>query len=295
MIDASKTKTGFFPREIRRSQTAPTVLLGEIIRCIFLTISGLIVLFPFLWMFFAAFKTEEAVFAQTFTLLPTQWVFTNFVDAWNAAPFANFTANSVVVALITVGCQLLTCSLAAYAFAKIDFTLKKTLFTIIMVTMMVPDEAAIISNYLLVKNMGLVNTHLGIAITSLTSVFGIFLLRQTFMTIPNDLFNSAKLDGCGEIRAFFSIALPNASSALATLALLGFMGSWNAYMWPYIVTSSNTMRTLQIGLKYMVSPDLGPEWPKIMAASTMILLPVILLFVFLQKYFVAGMIKSGIK
>lgn len=281
--------------EAPRIRTTPAAVLKELVRYAILIPIAFAILFPFLWMFFASFKSEADVFVESFSLLPSQWVFGNFAAAWKSAPFLNFSINTVVVAAISVISQVFTCSLAAYAFAKINFSFKKPLFTILMATMMIPEEASIIPNYLLVQNLGLVNTHLGIAITSLTSVFGIFLLRQVFMTIPDDLFNSAKLDGCGELKAFFYIALPNAASSLATLVLLGFMSSWNAYMWPYIVTNANTMRTLQIGLKYMISPDLGPDWPKIMAASTMILLPVLLLFIFLQRYFVAGMVKTGIK
>ncbi len=161
--------------------------------------------------------------------------------------------------------------------------------------MMVPGEASIIPNFLLAKNLHLLDTFLGLAMPSLTSVFGIFLMRQSFMSIPDDLLNAARIDGCGELGAFWHVGLPCARSSLATLCIFGFLGSWNEYMWPMIVTNKNRMRTLQIGLKYMISPDLGPQWPMIMAASAMILLPVLLLFVCLQKYFIDGMVHTGIK
>lgn len=269
--------------------------LAETLRLIFLLLFAALILFPFLWMVFAAFKPEEDIFLSSFTLLPTRWVFTNFRDALQAAPFVTFGVNSLIIAGITIAAQALTCTGAAYAFARLEFPCKKVIFTLFLAMMMIPEEASLISNYLLVRSLGLTNTHFGIAMIQLTSVFSVFLLRQSFMTIPADLFNSAKLDGCEEFRAFFYVALPNAGSAIATVVLLAFLYSWNAYMWPYIVTSSNNMRTLQIGLKYLIRPDAGPEWPAIMAASTMILLPIILLFVFLQKYFVAGMVNSGIK
>lgn len=268
---------------------------GTILRNTVLLLFSLIVLFPFLWMLFAAFKPEQDIFSAEFRLLPTEWVFTNFGDALQAAPFAYFFLNSGVVALVVVASQIITCSLAAYGFAKMNFRGKRLLFCILIASMMIPDEASIIPNFILAKNLRLLDTHLGLAMTTLTSVFGIFLLRQAFMTLPDDILSAAKIDGCGELKTFWNICLPCVKSAVATLSIFAFLGAWNAYMWPMVVTNSNNMRTLQIGLKYMIKPDLGPQWPMIMAASTMILLPVLILFICLQKYFINGMVHAGIK
>lgn len=267
----------------------------RVVRQIVLIICAGIILFPFLWMFFASFKEESEVFAKDFHLLPEHWRFANYIDAWNAAPFGRFYMNSLKAALISVVCQTCFCSMAGYAFAKIQFPGKKTLFSFMLAMMILPEEAAIIPNYLLAQDLGLINTSFGIAMMTLVSVFNIFLLRQTFMAIPDDLLQSAKLDGCSLLKVFVHIAVPNAKGSMATVALLSFLSSWNNYMWPYMVTDENQYRTLQIGLKYLVKPDLGPQWPMIMAASTIILLPVLVLFVFLQKYFVQGMLTSGIK
>lgn len=270
-------------------------LLKEILRNLILTLFMIVILFPFLWMIFASFKPDQDVFSKEFHLLPTQWHFENYAEAWNAAPFGRFFINSLSTAGITVLSQVITCTLAAYGFAKVDFKFKKILFTVFLAAMMIPEEAAIIPNYLLVQKMNLTNTSLGIAFSTLTSVFGVFLLRQTFMQIPDDLIAAARLDGCGVLQEFIHIAVPTSKSAITTVGLLAFLSSWNAYMWPYMITDANLHRTLQIGLKYMIKPDMGPQWPMIMAASTIILMPVILLFVFLQKYFVSGMVKSGLK
>ena len=267
----------------------------RVVRQIVLIICAGIILFPFLWMFFASFKEESEVFAKDFHLLPEHWRFANYIDAWNAAPFGRFYMNSLKAALISVVCQTCFCSMAGYAFAKIQFPGKKTLFSFMLAMMILPEEAAIIPNYLLAQDLGLINTSFGIAMMTLVSVFNIFLLRQTFMTIPNDLIYASKIDGCNELQSFCHVVLPCARSSVATLALLAFLDSWNAYMWPMVVTYQNTTRTLQIGLKYLIKPDLGPQWPMIMAASTFILLPVLLLFVGLQRYFVEGMVKTGIK
>lgn len=270
-------------------------LIPELLRHCLLIIMSIIIIFPFVWMLSSAFKGEQDVFVENFKLFPSKWHFENFSEAMKAAPFGRFFINSITVSAICVVFQIITCSLAAYAFAKMKFRFKKQLFIILLATMMIPEEAAIIPNYLLVQNLHLNNTALGIALPSLTSVFAIFLLRQMFMSIPDDLINAAKIDGCGNLGTFMKIVIPNAGSTLATISLLAFLGAWNGYMWPYIVTDSEMARTLQIGLKYLIKPDLGPQWPMIMAASTMIIMPVLILFIFLQKYFVAGMVKTGIK
>ena len=262
---------------------------------IFLIAAMIIALLPLLWMLFASFKPEADIFAKEFHLLPREWHFENYREAWNAAPFGKFFLNTFLAAGITVLGQILTCTMAAYAFAKVNFRFKKVLFTLLLAAMLIPEEAAIVPNYLLAQKMHLTNTSLGIALPSLTSVFAIFLLRQVFMQIPDDLLNAARLDGCGIVRSFFHIALPSSKSSLATVALLAFLSSWNSYMWPYMVTDRTSSRTLQIGLKYLIKPDLGPQWPMIMAASTMVLIPVLILFLILQKYFVSGFVKSGLK
>lgn len=264
------------------------------IKHIALTLMAFVVSFPYIWMFISSFKADNEVFDKS-TFFPKEWLFENYVNAMKRAPFDLFFLNTVLTSAIIVAAQLVTCSLAAYAFAKMDFRGKKTLFMVFMASMMIPGEATIISNFITVHQMGLINTYFGLVITSLTSVFGIFLLRQFFKTVPDALLDSARIDGCSDFRIFISILLPLAKSALATVAIFAFINSWNNYMWPLIVTNSNEMRTVQIGLRYMVDPDLGPDWPEIMAASTVIIIPVMAVFVFLQKYFVQGITKTGIK
>ncbi|MGN0406606.1 MAG: carbohydrate ABC transporter permease [Bariatricus sp.] len=267
----------------------------DVLRHSVLIIFASIILFPFLWMFFASFKEEQDVFVEEFHLLPTHWRAANYIDAWNAAPFGTFFVNSLNAAVISVSCQTVFCSMAAYAFAKMEFPFKKALFSLMLAMLILPEEAAIIPNYLLAQKLNLINTSLGVAMMQLVNVFNIFLMRQIFMAVPDDLLQSASLDGCNSFQTFWHIVLPNAKSSIATVALLSFLNSWNNYMWPYMVTDENRFRTLQIGLRYLIRPDLGPQWPMIMAASTLILIPVMLLFVFLQKYFVQGMLTSGIK
>ena len=267
----------------------------RILRRILAVAAALVVAFPFLWMFFASFKAEHEVFTKTFSLFPAVWKYSNYAVALEAAPFGRFFWNSFVAAMIVVVFQTVTCALAAYAFAKLEFRFKHGLFAIFLIAMMIPEEATIIPNYMLAQKLGLINTNFGIAMISLTSVFGIFLLRQSIRKIPDELLQAAELDGCGELGKFFYIVLPNIKSSLATVAILGFLHSWNSYMWPYLITDQTAARTVQIGMRYLINPDLGPQWPMLMAIATIITLPVLVLFIFLQKYFVEGMTNSGLK
>ncbi len=269
--------------------------ISNVVRIIFILIYAFITLYPLLWMVSSSFKSPSEVFTPTSSLITQEFVLTNYRDAWQSAPFPLFINNSLQIAILSTVMQLLTSSLAAYAFAKIKFVGRNFLFSLILVGMMIPGEATIIPNYIFVDQLSLRNSILGISIVSFTSIFTIFLLRQHISLIPDALLESAEIDGASEFRKFFSIVLPNIKGILATAAILAFMNSWNDYMWPYLMTDSESSRTIQIGLKYLIDPDLGPDWPKIMAASTMVTLPVLILYFAFQRYFVAGITSTGIK
>lgn len=269
--------------------------IAIIIRHSVLISVALIIVFPFLWMIISSFKGPDEIFADTFKIFPKEWMFSNYPDAMHRAPFGRFFLNTLIVSAIALVAQLFTCSCAAYAFAKLDFFGKRTLFIIVLSSMIIPFETTIIPNFILARTLGLMDTHLGIAMVSLTSVFGIFLMRQFFMTIPDDLLHAARIDGCKDWGIFIHVIIPSSGSVFATTAIFSFLGSWNGYIWPLIVTNNNDMRTIQVGLKYLVHPDLGPEWPIIMAASSIIILPVLLLFIFMQQYFVEGITRTGLK
>ena len=264
-------------RSLAKTQPQPLALrqrpqgrldVAALLRHAVLVLVAAVSLYAILRMLSSSFKSPHEVFEPTASLLPKDWVFTNYAAALRAAPFGRFFYNSVVVAAISVTAQLVSCSLAAFAFAKIDFVGRRALFFLILVGMMIPGEAAIIPNYILVTSLGLRNSALGIAATSLCSVFTIFLLRQHMLLIPDALLEAAEIDGAGALRRFLVVVIPNTKGALATSAILAFMGSWNDYMWPYLMSDIERARTVQIGLKYMIDPDLGPQWPVVMAAAT---------------------------
>lgn len=256
---------------------------------------SLIMLFPFIWMFLSSLKKQEEIFNGRAMELPASWMWSNYIDAWNSAPFDTFFINSFIMAAGIVAAQMITCALAAYAFSWVDFKGKNVVFVAVISTTMVPFEATMIPAFLIVKNLGIMNTYLALILPSATSVFGIFLLRQFFLGIPRDLVDAARMDGCTHFGILGRIMMPLSGSVMATLALLTMLNAWNSYLWPLLVTNTESMRPLQIGLRYLIHGDLGIQWPEIMAASTFILLPVLAVFLYLQKYFIRGVVQSGIK
>ena len=260
----------------------------------FLTLVAIVIAFPYVWMILSSFREGSEIFIKG-SWLPSTWHFSNYVEAMQMAPFDRFFLNSVVTSLLTVLSQLVTCPLAAFAFAKLNFKSKKILFNLFLCTMMVPSESTIISNSLTMAALNLTDTYLAIIAPSLTSMFAIFLLRQFYKSIPDALLEASRIDGANTMQVFLRVVMPLSKNALATVTIFAFINSWNAYLWPTLVTTRTEMRTVQTGLRYMINPDLGNEWPKIMAASTVIILPILFLFICLQKYFVQGITKVGLK
>ncbi len=271
-----------------------TRIIYSVARYAVLIIVAFIIAIPYVWMILSSFREGSDIFVKG-SWIPDVWRWQNYPEAMAMAPFGRFFINSIATSLLTVAAQLITCPLAGFAFAKLDFKSKKFLFNIFLCTMMVPSESTIIANYLTMASWHMTDTYFAIIAPLLTSMFAIFLLRQFFKTIPDALMDAAKIDGATLMQVFWKVVLPLAKSALATIVIFGFVSSWNAYLWPTLVTSATEMRTVQTGLRYMVDPDLGSEWPKILAASTVIILPVMALFVGLQKYFVQGITKVGLK
>lgn len=269
-------------------------MFWEVIRIALLMMISVIVIFPFFWMVLCSFKSASEVLNKN-VFWPTSWHPENYVLAWQSARFDIYFANSLLMALVSVLAQMLTSSMAAYAFAKLEFKLNKPLFFLFLCSMMIPQEATIISNYLTISALGLMDTFFAVVCTSVVSVFGVFLLRQFYLTIPDVLLEAAKIDGANEVQVFLRIILPLGKSAMATIAIIGFIGSWNSYLWPLIITNSMELRTVQTGLQAMIMMEDGVEWNRLMAMSTMVTVPTLVLFVILQKYFVQGITKVGLK
>ena len=255
---------------------------------------ALLVLLPLLYAVSIAFMPSSELFTTELNILPKHPTFANFVNAFRNVPLLRFILNSFIMAgCITIG-QIISCSLAAFAFSFLEFKGKGILFMLVMATMMVPGEATIISNYLTVGKLGLLDTYPVLIIPYLTSAMGIFLFRQFYMTFPKSLYESAKLDGCGNLRFIVKILIPLTKSAIGAMAVYTFINAWNMYMWPLLVTGSSEMRTVQIGISMLDSVD-SQSITLMIAGVVMIIIPSISIFIVGQKQLIRGMFSGAVK
>ncbi len=260
----------------------------------FVLLLAVTMLVPFLWMVSTSLMDELEVFRFPPRLVPETLRWDNYAGALTARPFGRYFLNSLVFAgLIVIG-QLFTAATAGYAFAKFEFRGKDRLFMLFLSTMMVPGVVVLIPRFLLIDALGWIDTYAGLVSTELVSVWGIFLMRQYFRTVPRELEDAARIDGAGPWRVFWTISLPLAKPALATLGLFAFIEAWKNLLWPLIVTRSMTMRTVEVGIASFHGTFVF-NWPYQMAAAVMAVIPVILLFFFTQRYFVRGIQMTGFR
>nr|WP_317398825.1 carbohydrate ABC transporter permease [uncultured Gemmiger sp.] len=270
----------------RRIRTGVLIVLN--------TLMALFILFPLLYAVSVSLMPGDELFTMDMNLLPKHPDFGNYLRAWTQVPLLRFVINSFIVAgCITIG-QILTCSLAAFAFSFLKFKGKNVLFMLVMATMMVPGEATIISNYLTVSSMGILDTYLVLILPSLTSAMGIFLFRQFYMTFPMSLYESAKLDGCSNLRFIVSILLPLTKSAIGAMSVYTFINAWNMYMWPLLVTGSQEMRTVQIGISMLDNTD-AQSVTLMMAGVVSVIIPSMVIFIAGQKQLIKGMFSGAVK
>lgn len=270
----------------RRIKTSVLVALNVVV--------ALFILFPLLYAVSVSLMTGSELFTMDMNLIPSAPTLENYLRAWAQVPLLRFILNSFLVAgCITLG-QILTCSLAAFAFSFLNFKGKNVLFMLVMATMMVPGEATIISNYLTVSQLGILDTYLVLILPSLTSAMGIFLFRQFYMTFPISLYESAKLDGCGNLRFIVRILLPLTKSAIGAMSVYTFINAWNMYMWPLLVTGSQEMRTVQIGISMLDNPD-AQSITLMMAGVVLVIIPSMIIFVVGQKQLIRGMFSGAVK
>ena len=251
-------------------------------------------LLPFFWMVSTSLKGELEVYQFPPTLFPEKARWGNYTEALTILPFGRFFLNTFIMTFSIVIGQLLICSLAGYAFARMNFPGKDKWFVLYLSTMMLPLIVLLIPRYLLVNALGWVDTYWGLILTEINSVWGIFLLRQFFSTLPLDLEDAARLDGASEFKIYWRIILPLSKPALATLGLFSFVWSWQSFLWPLIVTDSLEMRPVEVGIA-MFHSMYQADWTFQMAAAVTIMVPTIALFLFTQRYFVKGIALTGLK
>jgi len=268
--------------------------LVHILTVSLLVLLGLTMLLPFLWMVSTALMGELEVYQFPPKFFPSTLRWSNFAEAMRLQPFGRFFLNTALVAVVSVIGQLAFCSMAAYAFARLRFRGRDKMFGVYLATMMIPAIVTIIPAFLIINTFGWMNTYWALCTPTLSSVWGIFLLRQYFQTIPKDLEDAARIDGASEFTIFWKIVLPLSKPALATLAVFAFMGSWKDFLWPLIVTNRTDMRTLEVGIANF-SNIYQTDWPHQMAAAVVVLFPIVLVFFLAQKYFVRGITMTGMK
>lgn len=251
-------------------------------------------LLPLLWMVSTSLMGELEVYQFPPRLTPEDPLWSNYPAALSARPFDRYFLNSLVFAVGVVGGQLVTAATAGYAFARLEFRGRERIFLVVLATMMVPSVVVLIPRFLLLDALGWVDTYAGLISTELVSVWGIFLMRQYFRSIPRDLEDAARMDGAGPWRVFWSISLPMAKPALATLGLFAFIDAWKNLLWPLIATQSMSMRTVEVGIASFHGLYVT-NWPFQMATAVVAVAPILLLFIFTQRYFVQGIQMTGFK
>jgi len=261
---------------------------------IFIYVLAFLTIMPFIWMILTSVKDMGDIFVYPPKWLPSELHLENYTEVFTAAPFGRYYLNSTLVAVVVTIGQLITCSMAAYAFARLNFRGRNILFLLFLGTMMIPYNVTMIPSFMVLYWLGWIDQYQALIVPGLASAFGTFLLRQFFITIPKELEEAAYLDGAGRFAVLRKIIIPLSKPALATLAIFTFMGVFNDFIWALIVINSEDMRTVQLGLAIFRDRYLT-QWDLLMAGSVTAVLPILLVFFFAQKYFIKGITLSGIK
>ena len=263
---------------------------------LFLTVMALIVLFPFYWMLISSVKTLAEYRLSTPTFWPNEIVLSNYLDAFTTASLGTLFMNTMYVGVVSTILSLIITVLTAFAFARLEFKGKNALFAALLGTMMIPGELFTITNYATVTQFGWINTYTVLIVPFLVSVFYIYLLRQNFLQIPNELYLAAKVDGTSDIKYLWKVMVPLALPTLISITILKMMGAWNSYIWPRLVANDPAHRMITNGLRNAFTETSGDvNYPVQMAAVALVSAPLFLVFVFLRKYIMSGVSRSGIK
>ena len=278
----------------RKRELKPKKVLWEMFLYAALALGAVTSLLPFLWMLSGSLKSNNELFAWPIQWIPANPRFQNFKDVLTQIPFVTYFLNTLKLSVINTSLQVITCSLAAYAFSKIEFPGRDKLFLVYLGTMMVPFHVTMIPQYMIMNQLKLTNTHLALILIQAFSPFGVFLLRQFFVSIPGELSEAARIDGCSEFMILFRIILPLAKGALATLITFTFTFVWNEYLGPMIYLHKDSIRTIQIGLRVFQTTN-GVEYNLILAGTVMGLLPLLIVYFTCQKYFTQSVTATGLK
>ncbi len=270
------------------------IRVGKVMTYAALIVLAVLMLLPFLWMVSASLKLDQDVFRVPIQWIPSEPRWSNFATIWTRIPFLTFFGNSLKLTVIITLLQLFTSSFAAYAFAKLKFPGRDWLFLAYIGSIAIPWQVYMVPQFIMMRRLDLVDTHTSLILLQAFSAFGVFLLRQFFISIPDEILDAARIDGMSEYGIFFRIMLPLSKPALATLTIFTSVAVWNDFMGPLIYLNSQSLKTIQLGLRMFIQ-QYGADYALIMAAALVSLVPVVILFVFLQRFFVEGIAATGVK
>ena len=268
--------------------------IRRILGVVVLSFLSILVFSPLLWMFLSSFKDAGEIWRTPPTLFPEEPTLSGYFELFQKMPFGRYFFNSVFVSVISTAISILTSMLAGYVFAKMRFRGKNTLFLLVLSSMMIPAQVTIVPNFMIVQQLGIYDTYLALILPQGITVFGIFLVRQFMLSFPQDYIEAARVDGMSEFRIFTKIIFPLSGTVISALAIFTFRGSWDSLLWPLVMTISNSMRTLPVGIAGLTTVH-SPLMELILPASTITVVPVLIIFFIFQKQFVAGITMSGLK
>ncbi len=274
---------------MKKQKKISTILIYLVLILVTITM-----LFPFVWMLSSSLKLDKDIFTFPIQWIPKEPQWDNYKNIWTRIPLAIFIKNTAKITLIVTFLQLLTSSFAAYAFSKLHFKGKDILFMAYIATIAVPWQAYMVPQFIMMRSFGLNNTHLAIILLQAFSAFGVFMMRQFYQGIPDSLIEAARIDGMNDYQIYAKIMLPLSKPGLSTLTIFTFVNTWNDFLGPLLYLTRDNLKTIQIGLRMFIT-QYSAEYSLIMAASVVVLIPVLVVFLSLQKYFVQGVAATGVK
>ena len=272
----------------------PSAVAARVAQYAVLCLGAFFTLLPFLWMISSSLKTPAEIVRIPPVMIPETAQFSNYAEAWAAAPFGRYLINTVIVTILTTAGVLVTSVLSAFAFSRLKFPGKDLVFSLFMATLMIPGEMLIITNFMTITKLKWIDTYQAMVIPWISNVFYIYLLTQFFMQVPDTLYLAAKVDKCSDLKFMLRIMVPMNKSAITTIAILNIIGSWNSFLWPLLVTGSEEMRTVQIGISMLDNTD-AQSITLMMAGVVSVIIPSMVIFIVGQKQLIRGMFSGAVK
>jgi len=272
-----------------------SAILTKVAGYIAMVVVVLLIGMPLLWLLSAAFKETSEIYIVPATWIPREPTIQNFPRAWNAAPFAQYYVNTTIVTVVSVLGKLVMGATTAYALVMLRFPCKNVIFALILGALMIPPQVVVVPNYLLFADLGLINTYTGLILPHIPTAVGTFLLRQAFLALPREILDAARVDGAGHMRTLWTVMLPLSMPVLVTFGLLSTQDVWNDFLWPLVITNTANMRTLPIGISFLLDGEGNTQWGVVMAGALYVITPLLVVFLWAQRHIVEGIAAGAVK